>query len=51
MILVTKYSDAIVMSIDMPTASHIFGLKGNRGVIQPGNLWGCGVRHRTELRK
>jgi len=51
MILVTKYRDAVVMSIDMPTASHILQLKGSTGVIQPGNFWGCGVRHLTELRK
>jgi hypothetical protein len=51
MILVTRYRDAVVMSIEMPTASHILRLKGNRGLIQPGNFWGCGVRHLTELRK
>ena len=51
MILVTKCRDAVVMSIEMPTASHILRLKGSRGVIQPGNFWGFGVRHLTELRK
>jgi hypothetical protein len=37
-VLVTRYSDDDVRSREIPTAAHILGLKGSRGVIQPGNF-------------